>query len=154
MRCGLLLGTGGMALLLATTCIAADGPGKCPPYADGRNYDASPIVDAIDTNHDGKMTHAEWQAAEAPEASWNFFMAKEKIKAQGYITRADFLAESPPNGIDTDCDGKITLEEFLATKKWLMGGPPPGAAGGSPPGGPGSPPPGTAGPAPGEPPPH
>ena len=53
-------------------------------------------------------------------------MGKEKIKAQGYITRVDFINETPPNGIDTDCDGFITLEEFLATKKWEMGGPPPG----------------------------
>ncbi|MCC7463664.1 MAG: hypothetical protein IT480_14520 [Gammaproteobacteria bacterium] len=65
------------------------------------------------------------------------------IAAQGYITRADFLAESPPNGIDTDCDGKITMAEFLATKKWQMG-PPPGGAGG-----PGGPPPGAGGPPPG-----
>jgi hypothetical protein len=137
MRSGTVLCAGSLAVLLATACSAADGPGKCPPYADGRKFDAAPIVDAIDANQDGRMTHAEWQAAEAPEASWNFFMAKAAIKAQGYITRADFLAESPPNGIDTNCDGKITIEEFLATKKWQMGGPPPGGQGG-----PGGPPPG------------
>jgi hypothetical protein len=127
-----VLGAGVTALFLAAVCVAADGPGKCPPYADGRTYDASPIVDAIDKNRDGKMTHEEWQTAEAPEASWSFFMAKENIKTQGFITRADFLAESPPNGIDTDCDGKITIDEFLATKKWQMG-PPPGANAGPPP---------------------
>lgn len=144
MRSSTLLSAGGIALLLATACAAADGPGKCPPYADGRKFDASPIVDAIDRDKDGKMTHEEWQAAEAPEASWSFFMAKEKVQAQGYVTRADFLGESPPNGIDTNCDGKITIEEFLATKKWQMGGPPPGGPGGPPPGGPGGPPPGSA----------
>ncbi len=139
MRSGILLRAGGVALLLATSSSAADGPGKCPPYDDGRKFDAAPIVDAIDRNQDGKMMHAEWQAAEAPEASWNFFMAKEKIKAQGYVSREDFLSESPPNGIDTDCDGRITIEEFLATKTWQMGGPPPDGVGG--PSGPGGPPP-------------
>jgi hypothetical protein len=143
MRSGILLSAGGVALLLATASSAADGPGKCPPYADGRQFDAAPIVDAIDKNRDGRMMHEEWQAAEAPEASWNFFMAKEKIKAQGYVSREDFLSESPPNGIDTDCDGRISIEEFLATKKWQMGGPPPGGVGG--PGGPGGPPPGGPG---------
>lgn len=143
MRCAILLSAGGVAWLLATAGGAADGPGKCPPYDDGRKFDAAPIVDAIDRNRDGRMTHAEWQAAEAPEASWNFFMAKEKIKAQGYVSRQDFLSESPPNGIDTDCDGRITIEEFLATKKWQMGGPPPGGGGG--PGVPGGPPPGRPG---------
>ncbi|MFO1400990.1 MAG: hypothetical protein U1F30_07230 [Steroidobacteraceae bacterium] len=147
MRSGFLLSAGSVALLLASACGAADGPGKCPPYADGRKFDAAPIVDAIDKDKDGRMTHAEWAAAEAPEPSWNFFMAKETIKAQGYITRADFLAESPPNGIDTNCDGRITIEEFLATKKWQMGGPPPGGPGGPP--GAGGPPPGSpAGPPP------
>jgi hypothetical protein len=45
-------------------------------------------------------------------------------RRQGYITREDFLTDTPPNGIDTNCDGRITLGEFLATRKWKMGGPP------------------------------
>jgi hypothetical protein len=120
---------GGVALLLATSSSAADGPGKCPPYDDGRKFDAAPIVDAIDRTRTADDARGV-AAAEAPEASWNFFMAKEKIKAQGYVSREDFLSESPPNGIDTDCDGRITIEEFLATKTWQMGGPPPDGVGG------------------------
>jgi EF hand domain-containing protein len=120
----------GLGALLAGSMLAQTGPDKCPPYPDGRKADASPIVDAIDTNKDGKMTHEEWQAAGAPEASWNMFMKKDKIRKQGYITREDFLSETPPNGIDTNCDGKITIEEFRATKKWKMG---PGGPRGAPP---------------------
>jgi len=115
---------------LATAIATAAAPHKaiaCPPYADGSKADATPIVDAIDRNHDGKMTHREWAAARAPEPSWRMFMAKPEIKKQGYITREQFLAEAPPPGIDADCDGKITLAEFLATKKWKMG---PGGPGG------------------------
>jgi len=131
-----------MTVLLAIAQAPQGSSNKCPPYPDGRKFDASPIVDAIDTNKDGKMTEEEWKKAEAPEPSWNMFMAKEKIKAQGYITRQDFLDETPPNGIDTDCDGKITIQEFLATKT-TMGGPG-GPGGGGPGGAPGSGPEGGA----------
>jgi hypothetical protein len=141
------------AMLLAALAVSialAQAPqgssGKCPPYSDGKKFDASPIVDAIDTNKDGKMTKEEWQKAEAPEPSWNMFMGKENIKKQGYITRQQFLDETPPNGIDTNCDGKITIQEFLATKT-SMGGPGGGPGGGQ--GGPG----GAPGGAPGGPPP-
>jgi hypothetical protein len=54
-------------------------------------------------------------------------MRKPVVKSQGYITRADFLTDTPPPGIDTNCDGKITMAEFLATKKWKMGPPPVGS---------------------------
>jgi hypothetical protein len=131
----------GFALTQGAIFASAQG-GACPPYPDGRKYDASPIVDAIDTNHDGKMTHEEWLAAGAPEASWNSFMRNEEIKKQGYITREQFLAEAPPGGIDANCDGKITIEEFRATKKWKMGGPL--AGGGAPGAGPGGAPGGAA----------
>jgi hypothetical protein len=127
MRMTLLFVTLGLGLHGATASAAA-GPGKCPPYADSRKVDASPIFDAIDINKDGRATHEEWVKAKAPEPSWNMFNGRDAIKQQGYITRAQFLAESPPNGIDANCDGKITLDEFLATKKWRMG-PPPGRTG-------------------------
>ena len=122
--------------MFAGAMMAQDGPGKCPPYPDGRKPDATPIVNAIDTNHDGKMTKAEWDAAGAPEASWNMFMNKyPEAKKAGYITREQFLAEAPPNGIDTACKGYITIDDFRATKKWKMGGPPAGGAPGGAPGG-------------------
>jgi hypothetical protein len=107
-----------------------DGTKKgCPPYDEpGKTYDPSPIPDAIDTNRDGIMTHEEWKAAGAPEPSWNMFMEKDKQK-KGYITREEFIAETPPDGIDANCDGYITIWEFLATKKWA---PPEGAPGSKP----------------------
>jgi hypothetical protein len=117
----------------------------CPPYDEpGMTYDANPIVDAIDVNKDGKMTHEEWQAKEAPEPSWQMFNSKPDIKSQGYITREQFLAETPPNGIDLNCDGKITIEEFVEFgKQGPPGGPdmPPPGGQGPPQGGQGTPPP-------------
>jgi hypothetical protein len=83
-------------------------------------------------------------------------MSKPNVKKNGYITLEDFLSDSPPGGIDTNCDGKITLEEFLATKKWKMGGPPQGggvakagAKGSAKAGAPGAAPAGAPGGAPG-----
>src|ERR1019366_7250435 len=52
----------GLGALLAGSMLAQEGPGKCPPYPDGRKADASPIVDAIDTNSDGKITIEEFRA--------------------------------------------------------------------------------------------
>ena len=113
-----------MALALPAFTSAQHAPGRCPPYADGRKPDAAPIVDALDKNKDGKLSRREWQAAGAPEPSWNMFMQDKKIRERGYITREEFLSVAPPDGIDVNCDGKITLEEFLATKQWKMAGPP------------------------------
>lgn len=122
--------------MFAGAMMAQNGPGKCPPYEDGRKYDASPIVTAVDKNHDGKMTRAEWDAAGAPEASWHYFENKfPEVKTKGYITREQFMSEAPPNGIDTNCDAKITIEEFQATKKWNMSGGASGAAPGGAPAG-------------------
>jgi hypothetical protein len=96
-------------------------PGQCPPYDDpDMTYDARPIVNAIDTNMDDIMSLEEWTEADAPTASWSFFM--EKLDNKGFITREDFLNEAPPNGVDANCDGFISLWEFLATKEWDMGG--------------------------------
>jgi hypothetical protein len=101
---------------------STDGPGTCPPYSDGGIADPTPLFNAIDTNRDGKLTQAEWKAAKAPEPSWNAFMSKPRVKKNGYITLYDFVMDTPPGGIDTNCDGEFSLDEFLATKTWKMGG--------------------------------
>jgi hypothetical protein len=116
----------GLALTLGATAASAQNGGVCPPYPDGRKGDPTPLFNALDANHDGKITREEWVAAGAPEPSWKAFNTKETVKKNGYITLEDFLNDSPPGGIDTNCDGKFSLDEFLATKKWKMGGPPAG----------------------------
>jgi hypothetical protein len=85
---------------------------SCPPYDDPKiKGDPSPIVDGIDANKDGKMTHEEWTKAGAPEDSWKYFMAKDKDK-KGYVTRQEFIDNDPAPGVDLNCDGKFTIEEF------------------------------------------
>ena len=122
---------------LAVACVSfAQGPGEssgCPPYDEPyKTFDARPIVNAIDTNQDGIMTLEEWTDAGAPEGSWNMFMEKDASK-KGYITRYEFINETPPNGVDSNCDGYITVWEFLATKNMAPPGGGEGGPGGAPP---------------------
>jgi len=107
---------------LAKGSYSTDVPGKCPPYPDGGIGDPTPLFNGIDLNHDGKLTSEEWQKVEAPESSWNKFMGKPRVKKNGYITLYDFVFDTPPNGVDTNCDGQFSLDEFLATKSMKMGG--------------------------------
>jgi hypothetical protein len=100
----------------------------CPPYDDPKiKGDASPMADSIDANKDGRLTKEEWLAAGAPIGSFNSFTGKSK---KDYVTRQEVLDETPPNGIDVDCDGKFTIEEF---HNFGLQGPPGG--GGNPEGG-------------------
>jgi hypothetical protein len=100
----------------------------CPPYDDAKmKADATQIADAIDKNKDGRMTQEEWLAAGAPENSFKYFMAKDKDK-KGYVTREVYLAETPPDGLDANCDGKLTLKEFQDFDRKNSAGSTPAAA--------------------------
>lgn len=102
----------------------------CPPYDDPKmKGDASPMADSIDANKDGKMTKEEWLKAGAPIDSFNMFTGKNK---KDYVTKQEMLDEAPPNGVDADCDGKFTIEEF---HNFGLQGPPGGAPGGGAPAG-------------------
>jgi len=101
----------------------------CPPYDDGKKGDPTPIVDAIDADKDGKMTKAEWEKAGAPIESFQSFIGKSK---KDFVSRQEFMDETPPNGVDANCDGKFTIKEF---HDFGLQGPPGGAPGGAPAGG-------------------
>lgn len=58
-------------------------------------------------------------------------MSKDK---KGYILFDEFVNDTPPDGIDLNCDGKITLEEFVEFGKMGPQGPPPGEGESTPPG--------------------
>ena len=82
--------------------------------------DVSPFVSEVDANHDGKMTRAEWQAKAMPESSFNMFE-----KGRGYVTQFDYENNSPPDGIDLNGDGKLTVGEFVAFDKQMSAKMPP-----------------------------
>ncbi|MDE2043263.1 MAG: hypothetical protein KGJ05_09330 [Alphaproteobacteria bacterium] len=89
------------------------------------NPDFTPVVQAVDTNHDGQMSRAEWAAAGLPWSSFNMFE-----KGRGYVTQEDYDTNAAPRGIDINGDGKLTVEEFKAFDKMMSAkmknGPPPG----------------------------
>jgi hypothetical protein len=113
----------------------AAGAKACPPYPDPKmKVDASPLVAAIDLNKDGKLTLDEYKAVGAPENSFKFFTSKSHLD---YVTPDQLLKEPPPDGMDTACDGKITLEKLRAFAAKQSAG---GGAPGAPPSGSGAPP--------------
>ncbi len=71
------------------------------------NADFSPVLEAVDTNRDGKMSRAEWQHAGLPASSFGMFE-----KGRGFVTKADFDENPAPPGIDINGDGKLTVNEF------------------------------------------
>ena len=103
---------GAIAIVLSLPCLAQD---KAAPL----NLDV--LVAAVDSDRDGCMSHREWQAAGLPESSY------EGLKDdKGCVTLAKLQATKPPDGIDLNGDGTLTVEEFRAfDKKMQLRRPPP-----------------------------
>lgn len=72
-----------------------------------KNPDMREFAAQVDTDHDGKMSRAEWQAQGLPMSSFNMFE-----KGRGYVLLEDFQKNPAPPGIDLNGDGKLTVEEF------------------------------------------
>lgn len=78
----------------------------------GMRLDNAPLIKALDTNHDGCVTHAEWAKGGAPESAYR--MLKDD---KGCVTLAKMNAGDPPPGIDANGDGQLTLAELKAFDK-------------------------------------
>lgn len=72
-----------------------------------QNPDMTRLAAAVDTNHDGRMSRAEWQAQGLPMTSFDGFE-----KGRGYVTLEDYRKNPAPPGIDLDGDGTLTIAEF------------------------------------------
>jgi len=99
-----------------------------PMANSGIKLDQSPLLKAADTDQDGKLSMAEWEAVGGTE---NIFTHTDK-DTDGFMTLAEMNDTSPPDMADADKDGKFTLDEFK-TMIGAGGGPPSG--GGAPGGG-------------------
>lgn len=103
-------------------------PGDSPMANSGIKLDQSPLLEAADTDKDGKLSMAEWEAVGGTE---NIFTHTDK-DTDGFMTLAEMNDTSPPDMADANKDGRFTLDEFKAMIS-AGGGPPSG--GGAPPGG-------------------
>jgi len=98
-----------------------------PPALTGdpsKNPDMTEFAAQVDTDGNGEMSKAEWQAKGLPESSFGMFE-----KGRGFVTLKDYQVNAAPPGIDMNGDGKLTIEEFKAFDKKMSAqmkdGPPP-----------------------------
>ena len=115
MRVKALVFTAMLALGACHSQMKTQGQTETPALAVSKipgNPDMSPLVAEVDTNHDGKMSRAEWQAAGLPISSFNMFE-----NGRGYVTQADYDSHAAPKDIDINGDGKLTVAEFKAFDK-------------------------------------
>jgi hypothetical protein len=100
--------------MLLALCGSLCAPLCAPLRAQGaaaapHNPDMRPLAAQVDTNHDGRMSRAEWRKAGLPMSSFNGFE-----KGRGYVTLRDYQTHPAPPGIDLNGDGKVTVAEFRA----------------------------------------
>jgi hypothetical protein len=98
-----------------------------PPIVENDiDLDQSPFFNEVDADDDGYVTVPEWTASGMPEAMFDMFDPEKP----GYATLSDFESRDPMQKLDTNSDGKISLDEVLAP---MSGGRPEGPPGGGPP---------------------
>jgi len=117
-------------------------PGGAPQEDQGASkLDMTPVYEAMDINKDGLVNKEEWLASGMTQDSYDrlFCLMLDKDK-DGNLTKADILGAIPMFEVDTDKNGKASLEEFVEANKKaaenMAGSGQGGAPGGSPSGGP------------------
>jgi hypothetical protein len=99
----------------------------------GVKLDMTPFFTAVDTNKDNKVTAAEWKAAGLPENVYDMFDTNKK----GSFSKEDVADKTHPPTIDSNKDGKFSLEELKAHIKSQQSQQGSGGAAGGAPGAPG-----------------
>src|SRR5215468_11492747 len=111
----LLAGTA-IALALGATAMAQTGPGAKSP---GERF-GTQFFERLDTNKDGKITKAEYEASRAAEfksadKNGDGFISKEEFAAYSDQRRADFVDRLFAR-LDKNGDGKLDAAELAAAR--------------------------------------
>ena len=103
--------------ILSLPALAQNAPAQAADTTQDSwaKLDVTPFMNAVDTDKDGKVTLAEWTAAGLTESIYSYVDTTNK----GYFTKEDFVNSLRNNsqytsGIDSNGDGKITLDKFKA----------------------------------------
>lgn len=120
------VGIGAIALGLSLPAFAQTPPDR----AQFRQQ----MMDRVDTDHDGKISEAEWKAATdkrfaRADANGDGFVSEDEMKAEHVARRAEFEARRAEmrekrehtmfTRIDANGDGKLSKEEFEAGSQKL-----------------------------------
>lgn len=109
-------------LAFAGTLMAQGGAQSQPPsgkpsgdHRDTVKFDYGPVFEAIDTNEDGQILKDEWMAAGLSQHTYDhLFTIMLDVDKDLAVTKEEFTASSPQFEVDTDKDGKVSLEEYVA----------------------------------------
>jgi hypothetical protein len=97
----------------------------------GVKLDMTPFFTAVDTSKDGKVTLEEWKAAGLPENVYEMFDNDKK----GSFSKESMADKTHPPTIDSNKDGKFSLDEIKAHIKSQQAQQGSGGAQGGPQGG-------------------
>lgn len=103
--------------------------GQAASQSDGVTLDVAPFFAALDTDKNGNISSAEWKAAGLPDNVFTMFETDKK----GYIAKESLSSKKHPPTVDSNKDGKLSVDELKAhIKSQSAGG---GQGGGAAPGG-------------------
>jgi hypothetical protein len=122
MRIYKIIGATIICLTFACTVLVQGGAqGQAPaggPAQDHKStakFDYGPVFEALDKNHDGKVTKEEWLASGLSQFTYdNLFVKTLDTNKDGVVTKDEFTASSPQFEVDTNKDGKVSVEEYIA----------------------------------------
>jgi|WetSurMetagenome_2_1015567.scaffolds.fasta_scaffold184793_1 hypothetical protein len=96
---------------------AGGQPQGVQSQADGKPLDFNPTFDAMDTDHDRKITREEWFAAGMSQKTYDMLFTKMLDKDKdSLVTPDEFLGRKPQFEIDIDHDGKVSLKEYVTVQ--------------------------------------